>query len=424
MGTETLFNIGLVLLFVLIGGVFAGTELALVSLREGQIRQFEQDGARGRRIAALARNPNRFLSAVQIGVTLSGFFSAAYGASTLAPDFAPYLEQLGFSPATSANIALIGMTLIIAYLSLVLGELVPKRLAMQRSAGFTRALAPALGWFAQLMRPVIGLLSVSTNAVVRLFGGDPDAKSEEMSAQELRYVVTDAHGLTPSSRAILFDVLGANDRSLREVMHPRIDVEFLAADVTLAQARAHVGRLPYSRFPVTRESADDVVGFVHIRDLFGGADEAKVGDVARPILSLPNTNRVLQALSIMRTSNHHIALVVDEYGGTAGIVTLEDLVEEVVGEIYDEFDSRIEPEDAVLRAGDTIRVDGGLILPEFAQLTGIELPEGDYETVAGFLIGQLGRIPQRGDTVAIDGYDLKVLNVTRRRVDRVLVSPR
>ena len=423
MDTETLGNVGLVLLFVLIGGVFAGTELALVSLREGQIRQFEQEGARGERIASLARNPNRFLSAVQIGVTLSGFFSAAYGASTLAPDVAPILEGAGLSPTAAATVAFIGMTLLIAYLSLVLGELVPKRLAMQRAMGFTRILAPPLNLFAGLMRPVVWLLSMSTNLVVRLLGGDPDAKSEEMSTEELQYMVTDTHGLTAGSRAILSDVLGASDRSLREVMRPRTEVEFLPADLPLGQARDRVGRLPYSRFPVTRESVDDIVGFVHIRDLLGGSDEARVVDLARVILALPSTNRVLQALSIMRSGNHHIALVIDEYGGTAGIITLEDLVEEVVGEIYDEFDSRIEPEDAVLRAGDTVRVDGGLILQEFGRLTGIELPEGDYETVAGFLIDRLGRIPDAGDTVDIPGYELKVLSVNRRRIDRILITP-
>ncbi|NLU83504.1 hemolysin family protein [Rhodococcus sp. HNM0569] len=424
MDTETLVNIALVLVFVLIGGVFAGTELAMVSLRESQIKQFEGEGSRGEKLAALARNPNRFLSAVQIGVTLAGFFSAAYGASTIAPDLAPILSGWGLSESAADTVAFLVLTLIIAYLSLVLGELVPKRLAMQRAVGFARLLGPPLGAFANLMRPVIWFLSVSTNAVVRLLGGDPEAKTEEMSADELAYAVGDTQGLAYGSRAILTDVLGAGDRSLREVMRPRTEVFFLDADATLDDARETVHDLAYSRYPVIGESVDDVVGFVHIRDLLDSPTSGAVREVVRPILALPLTNRVLETLSMMRRGNHHITLVLDEYGGTAGIVTLEDIVEEVVGEIYDEYDSRIEPEDAVVRSGDTIRVDGGLILQEFARVTGIELPEGDYETVAGFVLDRLGRIPDAGDVVDIRGYRLEVLDVTRRRVGHILLRPR
>ena len=174
MDSATLLNFLLVLFFVLLGGVFAGTEMALVSLRESQVRQMERSGKRGARIAALAGNPNRFLSTVQIGVTLSGFFSAAYGASTIAPDVEPLLEGIGFGSAAEP-VAFIGMTLLVAYLSLVLGELVPKRLAMQSAVGFTKVLAPPLGVLSEIMRPAVWLLSVSTDAVVRLFGGDPNA---------------------------------------------------------------------------------------------------------------------------------------------------------------------------------------------------------------------------------------------------------
>ncbi|MGO1288057.1 MAG: CNNM domain-containing protein, partial [Cellulosimicrobium funkei] len=180
MDSGTWTNIGLVLLFILVGGVFAGTEIALVSLRESQVARIEKQSARGARVAAVARDPNRFLAAVQIGVTVAGFFSAAYGASTLAPDLAPALEDLGLSSGLADTVALVGLTLVIAYLSLVLGELVPKRIALQRSAGVALVVAPPLDRFATLMRPVIWLLSRSTDGVVRLLGGDPSARSEEM----------------------------------------------------------------------------------------------------------------------------------------------------------------------------------------------------------------------------------------------------
>ena len=181
--TQTFVNLGLVLVFVLVGGVFAATELALVSLRESQVNQLAQRGSRGARVAAVARDPNRFLAAVQIGVTVAGFFSAAYGGSTLAPDVAPYLVDLGMSSDVADALALVVMTLLIAYLSLVLGELVPKRIALQRSAGLAMVTAPALDRFAILMRPVIWLLSISTNAVVRLLGGDPSATTEQVTKE-------------------------------------------------------------------------------------------------------------------------------------------------------------------------------------------------------------------------------------------------
>ena len=424
MDTQTLINIALVVLFVLLGGVFSGTEFALVSLRESQIRQLESSGGRGRTTARLARNPNTFLSAVQIGVTVTGFFSAAYGASVLAPDVAPLLERAGLPEAAAEPVAFVAMTLAVAYLSLVFGELVPKRLALQNAAGIARIVGPVLAGFARLVRPVIWLLSVSTNAVVRLLGGDPDATTADMNAEELAVVVSEIPGLPKGSRTILSDVLDAGERTLREVMRPRPDVRFLHAAAGIPQVRHEVHPLPFSRYPVTGESVDDVIGFVHVRDLFERTDAAVVADLVRPILTVPQTNRVLATLTMMRRRRDQIAVVVDEYGGTAGIVTLEDLVEEVVGEFYDEYDSTIEPEDAVVDRGDgTYRVQGGLILQEFARATGIELPDGDYETVAGFVMAELGRIPVPGDAVLVPGYRLEVLNVSRHRVDHVRVVP-
>ena len=247
MDTQTLLNLALVLLFVLVGGVFAATEIALVSLRESQLTAMERSGARGARVAEVARNPNRFLAAVQIGVTVAGFFSAAYGGSTLAPDLAPYLERLGLGEDAAATTALVVLTLVIAYLSLVLGELVPKRLALQKAAPVSLAAAPVLDRFATLVRPVIWLLSLSTNALVRLLGGDPDATGEQLSEEELRDLVSTHEDLEEEERRILSDVLAATETSVKEVMRPRTDVAFVAGDLSLAQATAQVRDLPYSR---------------------------------------------------------------------------------------------------------------------------------------------------------------------------------
>ena len=425
MDSGALVNIALVLGFVLLGGVFAAAEMALVSLRESQVRRIEKSGPAGARTAALARNPNRFLSTVQIGVTLSGFFSAAYGASAIAPDVVPLLEAVGLG-AAAGPVSFIGMTLLVAYLSLVLGELAPKRLALQSPVAFTRVLAPPLVGLSSIMRPAIWLLSVSTDAAVRLFGADPRAKRPSITSEELWDMVAENEMLEESSRHILADVFGAGDRTLQEVMRPRTEVTFIDGAMTIADARTMVRDGPYSRFPVIGKSPDDVLGFVHIRDLMPGSevqDQAAVRDIAREILALPGTNRVLPSLSRMRRLNQHIALVVDEYGGTDGVVTLEDLVEELVGEIYDEYDTGAEHEDRVRVANGIIDVDGGLILQEFKAASGIELPEGHYETVAGFMMDRLGRLPAAGDRVPIPGYVLTVLSMDRLRIARIRVAP-
>lgn len=421
MDSGTLLTFALVLFFVLLGGVFAATEMALVSLRESQVRQIERAGKRGARTAELARNPNRFLSTVQIGVTLCGFLSAAYGASTIAPDFVPLLEDSGLGSGAEP-VSFIGMTLLVSYLSLVFGELAPKRLAMQNAVGLTKILAPPLIIFSEIVRPAIWLLSISTNALVRLFGGNPNEKSESVSSEELSDMVAQSEMLEENSRNILTDVFGAGDRLLREVMRPRTEVVFIEGTLSLADARRKVREGPYSRYPVIGRTSDDVLGFIHIRDLIPldkGNREGTVQEIVREILPLPGTNRVLPSLNRMRRLGHHIALVVDEYGGTAGIVTLEDLVEELVGEIYDEFDAGTDHEDRVRVSDGSVDVDGGLILQAFESVSGIQLPEGQYETVAGVVINRLGRLPETGDRVRIPGHVLTVLAMDRMRIGRI-----
>jgi putative hemolysin len=421
MDQDTVVAVALVLAFVLIGGVFAGTELALVSLRESQIAGIERRGRRGARAAAVARDPNRFLAAVQIGVTVAGFFSAAYGASTIAPDVAPTLERLGLGEGPAQAAALVLLTLVIAYVSLVLGELVPKRLALQRATTVALVVGPPLDRFATLMRPVVWLLSVSTDAVVRVLGGDPRATSEEMSEEELRELVAGHHGLAEDERRIVTDVFEAADRTLGEVMRPRGEVAFLPGEMSLAEAFDVVRDSPYSRYPVTGEGFDDVLGFLHVRDLLGADGGRQVAELARPIPFLPVTNRLLPSLTLLRSEGSHIAVVVDEYGGTDGIVTLEDLVEELVGDIRDEYD--------VAEAAAPVPIDGHrsvdarLTIEEFTEATGVELADGPYETAAGYVIRRLGRLATVGDRVQVGDRELVVSQVDGRRVTRLTLGP-
>ncbi|MEE1650116.1 hemolysin family protein [Brachybacterium sp. J144] len=424
MDPSVLVNILLVLLFVLVGGVFAGTEMAIVNLRESQIDQLEESGERGARTAAMVRDPNQFLSAVQIGVTVAGFFSSAYGASTIAPSLVPMLTNLGLSEGTAGTVALIAMTLVIAYLSLVLGELAPKRLAMQNAMAMTRIVGPPLQLFGQAMRPVIWLLSASTNLVVRLLGGDPNANREAVSAEEIKAMVRDSDALDQAESRVLADVFDASERTVVEVMRPRHQVRFLDGSDTVAAVRDQIRDTGFSRYPVTGEDVDDVLGFAHVRDLMLADDPAttRLADLARPIEHIPGTVQVLSAINRMRAGALQIAVVVDEYGGTDGIVTLEDLLEELVGEIYDEFDAEGWPgsggPERILDADG--RLEGGLILQEFRDATGIDLPDtGGYETVGGYVMASLGRIPEVGDAVEIDGGRLEVTEVDERRVQTV-----
>ncbi len=421
MDQDTLFNVGLVLVFILVGGVFAGTEIALVSLRESQINRLQRQGPRGARVASVAKDPNRFLASVQIGVTVAGFFSAAYGAATLAPDFVPVLERAGLPPGLAQTVSLIGLTMVIAYLSLVLGELVPKRFALQKSQSVALLVGPSLDRFATLMRPVVWLLSVSTDAVVRLLGGDPAAKSEEMTGEELRDIVVAHQGLSDDERRILGDVFDAAGRPLSQVMRPRGEVTFMTGDTPVSHALQTVRTHPYSRYPVTGEDFDDVIGVLHVRDLLDADPATPVANLAREVLRLPSTAHLLPSLSQMRREGRHLAVVLDEYGGTDGIVTLEDLVEELVGDIRDEYDA-VEPTVEPSTDG-TVTIDAGISIEEFAEQTGVELQDGPYETAAGYVISRLGRVASVGDTVTVKDHELVVTKTDGNRLVRLQIKP-
>jgi putative hemolysin len=417
---NTWVNIALVGVFMLVGGLFAAAELALVSLREGQLTALRERSRRGQVVADLAAEPNRFLSAVQIGVTVAGFLSAAFGGATLAGDLAPVLERAGAPPNASELTALVLTTIAISYFSIVLSELSAKRIALQRTVGVAYVLGPSIDRMSRLSKPIIWLLSRSTDVVVRLLGGDPNASRQEMSDEELRQLVSSHVTLSPHEKQIVDDVFTAGDRQIREVMVPRTDVDFLEASMPAREAADLVVSHSRSRYPVIGSSTDDVVGFLHVRDLLDPAVYAstrRVEDVTRRVLMLPDTRDLLAAMTDMRREGVHLAVVVDEYGGTAGIVTLEDLVEEIVGDIRDEYDVE-EDRSTLLLSGET-EVDGRLNLDDFADETGIALPEGPYETVAGYVIATLGHLPEVGEECPADGHVLTVVSVDGRRISRL-----
>ena len=391
-------NILLIFVFIAIGGVFAAAEMALVSLRDSQVQALAAKGKRGGTVARLAKNPNLFLSAVQIGVTLSGFLAASFGGATLANDLAPVLLRWGLPEGPAGSVALVLVTIAISYFSIVLGELTAKRLAMQRAESFALLLGPFVNAIAVIAKPIIWFLGVSTNVAVRLLGGDPKASREEVTDEELRAMVSSSVTLGDEERQIVDEVFAAGQVTLREAMVPRTEVDFLDGDMPAHKAIRLIADGAHSRYPVVGRDVDDVLGFLHMRDLFDldpAARQAPISQLVRPIQALPGTVRILHALSVLQAGGDHLVIVRDEYGGTAGIVTIEDLVEELIGEITDEFDL----EQPGLEPGGSNDVDGLTTLEQFAEQFDLLLPEGPYDTVAGYVMAELGSLPAVGDTV-------------------------
>ncbi|ASY27364.1 putative hemolysin [Candidatus Planktophila limnetica] len=409
---------------ILLGSLFVAAEIALISLRESQIRQLATKGKRGKRVALLSENPNRFLAAVQVGITLCGFLSAALGAEKLGDYVIPWLESLGVNDSLSSITSLIGVTIIIAYFSLVFGELVPKRLALFRTEQISLALAPIIEVVAVLFRPIIWLLSHSTNAVVRIFGVDPKEQRTAMSEEELLDLVAGHAALTDEERDIVEEVFNASEKQIHELMVPRTEVDFMDASLTISKAIALAVDKAHSRYPVVRGSTDEVIGFIHVRDLLDTSlvsTGGKVQELVRNIMFMPGTKGVLPALTEMRNQRQHLAIVLDEYGGTDGIITMEDLVECLVGDIRDEYDSDDMEVQIESHTGD-FEVDGLISIEDLREQTGLEIPEGPYETASGFVMHVLGRIPALNDVVSINGLRITVLTLEGKRAGQLLIS--
>jgi len=409
---------------IVLASFFVAAEIALISLRDSQVREISSRGKRGARVAALAAHPNRLLAAVQIGVTVSGFLSAALGADQLGDYVIPWLESLGLASGWATTISLIGVTLVIAYFSLVFGELVPKRVALFRAEEIAMATAGIINVVANIFRPLIWLLSRSTDIVLRAFGVDPKVQRSQMSEEELLDLVTGHAALTDEERDIVEEVFNASERQVHEVMVPRTEVDFMDASLTVGKAIELAVDKAHSRYPVVRGSSDEVVGFIHVRDLLDtslASKNTKIVELVRNIMYLPGTKGILPALSEMRTQGQHLAIVLDEYGGTDGIVTLEDLVEVLIGDIRDEYDEHDNEVSLEERTGD-FEIDGLISIEDLIEETKLDIPEGPYETASGFVMHFLGRIPQVNDVVSINGLRITVLTMEGKRAGQLLIS--
>ncbi len=410
-------QLALVGVLVLVNAAFAGTELALVSLRESQLQRLEQRSSTGAVLARLARQPNQFLATIQIGITLAGFLASAAAAVSLAE---PLEEPLGFLGGAARPTSIVVVTLILSYFTLVVGELAPKRLAMQRAEKWGLVMARPLDVLSRITKPIVWILSRSTDLLVRVLGGDPNIQREDVTEDELRDMVAIQETFSADQRRIIDGAFEVSERRVDEVMVPRLDVFVLDDGLSSDEALHLLKASGHSRAPVaTNRNLDSAVGVAHLRDLIDAAHPELV-EVTNELIRFPEAARVLTALREFQVRRMQIGLVVNERGVAVGIVTVEDLVEEVVGEIYDETD----PDLATVRhdPDGTIVIPGRFPVHDLGDI-GIELPSGDYATVAGLLLDRLGRFPEIGTVTRIDEWDLEVRAIHRHGISEVALRP-
>ena len=407
----------LVAVLVAINAAFAGTELALVSLREGQLQRLAERSSTGAVLARLARQPNQFLATIQIGITLAGFLASAAAAVSLAQ---PLEEPLSFLGGAAEAASVIIVTLVLAYFTLVFGELAPKRIAMQRAEKWGMVMARPLDLLSTLTKPIVWLLSRSTDIAVRLLGGDPNMQREVITEEELRDMVAIQETFSDQQRLIIDGAFEIAERRLDEVMVPRNDVEIIDAEATCAQALEILLESGHSRAPVAeKRNLDRTVGMVRLRNLIGRNEEPVTARM-REMPAFPDAARVLTALREFQTHRTQMAVVIGEHGQALGIVTVEDLVEELVGEIYDETDPDLA---SVGREADgTITLPGSFPVHDLVDLD-VELPGGDFTTVSGLVLDELGRFPMVGETLTIGEWRIEVRSIERHRIQQLAIRP-
>ena len=408
----------LILLLVLGNALFVAGEYALVSGRRSRLQERAEAGSRGARAALqLMDEPVVFISTVQVGITVFGIAMGAIGT--------PLLESY-FDPIVAAGLAFAIAFVILTYLSVVLGELVPKAIALQRAETIAVWLAPPIAFLARIAKPIVWLLQVSANNVARLFGIQPSPSGVAAHTEEdIRMIVAEGRqsgGVEQVEEELIYKVFDFADKEAHDVMVPRPEVVMIAVDLPAQECLDAIVDSPYTRYPAYRDSVDEIVGILHVRDLFKalydrGIDNVQIEELLRPPYFVPETKDLAALLAEFRRTNQHMAIVVDEYGAMEGIVTLEDLLEEIVGEIEDEYDL---PDESLTQIDDhTVRVDGTFPIDDFNERFKTELPQEDYHTLAGFVFGALGRAPEQDDEVQWNGLRFRVVEVDGARIEQL-----
>ena len=423
------------LVLIMLNAYFAATEIAVISLNENILRRQAEDGdKKAARLLKIVETPTRFLSTIQIGITLAGFLGSAFAADNFAGrirDWAVVKWQLDASAAAAVNtLAVVLITIILSFFTLVLGELVPKRVAMQKAEQVARFTCGVVSGLAAVMRPLIWLLTVSTNGVLRLLHIDPNAEEDQVSEEEIRMMVDigeEKGAIESGEKEMIENIFEFNNMTAEEVMIHRTDVVMLWARDSDEEIVRTIRETGLTRFPVYEEDADDIVGILNTRTYLLNARESQprpLRELLAPAYFVPESVRTDVLFRDMQARKIHMAVVVDEYGGTSGIITMEDLLEEIVGNIYDEFDPQDEQE--IIPLGENQwRVAGSADLEEVAEALDVELPgDEEYDTLGGLVFAQLAVIPEDGSHPEVDvcGLHIRVEELSDRRVEWATVS--
>ena len=416
-------SLAVTVLLTIVNGFFSMSEMALSTAKKVVLEHEAEEGDRRAKVAAdVIENPGDFLAAIQVAITLVGFASSAFAATSLSDPFGELLASIGV-PA-SRIIATVLITLILSYFSIVVGELVPKRIAMADAENVSKRVAGPLRKFSTIAKPLVWLTAASANGLATLLHIKSADDRQNVSEDEIRYMVTDAEELTEQEKSMIHDVIDLGDTVAREVMIPRVDVEAVEDTATCVEVLDVMKRTGYSRVPIYHEDIDRIVGIAHIKDLITpvleeGASDKRVSRYARSATYVPETKDIIPLLSEMQASHDQMVIVVDEYGGTAGVITVEDIVEEVVGEIEDEFD----PDNRYISqvAPGTWVVDGRYSIDDAIEMGWPIEDNAEFETIAGFVLELADKLPHVGDVFQKDGYTFEVLSMRGRRVSMIRV---
>ena len=412
-------------LLTLANGYFSMSELAVVSAKRAVLEPEAEDGDRKARAALnLASNSEQFLATIQVAITLVGFASSAFASTSLSDPLESWFVSLGMPAGIAGPLAPVLITLAVSYLSIVAGELVPKRMALSNAESVAKSVAGPIRGFMQVARPLVWLTAKSANGLSALLGIASADERDSVSEEEIKYMVTDADELSDQEKSMIHEVIDMGDTIAREVMVPRVDMTVLEDTSTLTEVLAVMRRTGYSRIPIYHDSVDRIVGIAHIKDLISPIlDEGRADDpVSAHVRSadfVPDTKDIIPLLSEMQSSHDQMVIVVDEYGGTAGVITIEDIVEEVVGEIEDEFD----PDNKYLTklSDREWLVDGRFSIDDAIELGWPIEDSEEYETVAGFVLELADKVPHPGDVIEKDGYQFRVQSMRGRRLSMLRV---
>ena len=412
-------------LLTLANGYFSMSELAVVSAKRAVLEPEAEEGDRRARSALdLASNSEQFLATIQVAITLVGFASSAFASTSLSDPLGSWFMSLGMPGSIAQPLAPVLITLAVSYLSIVAGELVPKRMALSNAEAVAKSVSGPIRGFMTVARPLVWLTAKSANGLSALLGVKSADERDSVSEEEIKYMVTDADELTDQEKSMIHEVIDMGDTIAREVMVPRVDMTAMEDTSTLSEVMAVMRRTGYSRIPIYHESVDRIVGIAHIKDLISPIlDDGKSSDcVASHVRAadyVPDTKDIIPLLSEMQSSHDQMVIVVDEYGGTAGIITIEDIVEEVVGEIEDEFD----PDNKYLTklSDREWLVDGRFSIDDAIELGWPIEDSEEYETIAGFVLELADKVPHPGDVIEKDDYQFRVQSMRGRRLSMLRV---